>query len=188
VAPEALADLYVRHAMPLVDPDLPSDVWDLGPAGRAAARELATGLVIERPMAMVASSTERKAVATAEPIAERFGVPLAPDARLVEAGRPWVGAPNDYRQLAHRFLRGDQPDGWEDRAEVVDRMAEAVRDARKAAAGGAVAVVGHGLSLCVHLESVLPAGFDAEDLWARLSFPDAWEVDLTRLVLSRARH
>src|SRR3954471_4755992 len=38
------------------------------------------------------TSTERKAVSTAEPIAERFGVPLLPDRRLVETGRPWVGA------------------------------------------------------------------------------------------------
>jgi broad specificity phosphatase PhoE len=187
VALEALADLYVRHAMPLVDPKRPSSEWALGPAGRAAARELATALPLDRPVAVVVSSTERKALDTAQPIADRFGVEVQSDERLVEVDRPWVGAPNDYRTMAHRFLEGAALPGWEDRAEVVDRMAAAVRDARAATSGGAVAVVVHGLSLCVHLEALLPSGFDAGGFWARLAFPDAWTVDRSDLVLSRCR-
>ena len=192
VAPAALADVYVRHAMPLVDPALPSSEWDSGPGGRASAWELAALLVIERPVAVVASSTERKARSTAEPIAERFGVPVVEDDRLVEAERPWIGVPNDYRGMARRYLRGAPLDGWEAQEAVVDRMSAAVRDARAACAvagdaDGAVLVVGHGLSICLHLAAGLPPGFDAAGLWARLAFPDAWAVDRDDLLLSRCR-
>jgi broad specificity phosphatase PhoE len=182
---EALADLYVRHAMPLLAPDLPSSQWDLGPAGRAAAKELAGSLSVGQALAIVVSSTEPKAVSTAVPIAERFAVELRADARLVEVRRPWIGSAVDYRALAHRYLAGGAPEGWEDRASVAERMAHAVLDAREVAGGGAVAVVGHGLSLCVHLESQLPAGFDPGSLWARLAFPDAWTVDRADLYLAR---
>jgi broad specificity phosphatase PhoE len=137
--------------------------------------------------ALVVSSTEPKALATAVPIAERFGVEVVPDERLAEAHRPWVGSPNDYRSMAHRYLAGFATPGWEDGSAVVDRMAAAVREARASASGQPIAVVGHGLSLCLHLASVLPDGFDPGGLWARLSFPDAWTVDRADLVLSRCR-
>jgi probable phosphoglycerate mutase len=188
VAPEApLADLYVRHAMALRDPDRPPREWELGPGGRAAARELAAQLPRSMATALVVSSPEPKALATAAPIAERFGVAVVLDERLAEAHRPWVGSPDDYRSMAHRYLAGFATPGWEDAAEVVDRMAAAVREARASVPGQQVAIVGHGLSLCLHLASVLPEGFDPGGLWARLSFPDAWSVDRAALVLSRCR-
>ena len=187
MAPEALADLYVRHAMALRDADRPPREWELGPAGRAAARELAAQLPRAVATALVVSSTEPKALATAAPIAERFGVEVVPDERLAEAHRPWVGSPNDYRSMAHRYLAGFATPGWEDATAVVDRMAAAVREARASVPGERIAVVGHGLSLCLHLASVLPDGFDPGGLWARLSFPDAWTVDRADLVLSRCR-
>ena len=180
VAPEALADLYVRHAMALRDADRPhgsgSSVPPVGPPPvswpPSSASSVATALVV--------SSTEPKALATAAPIAERFGVAVVPDERLAEAHRPWVGSPNDYRSMAHRYLAGFATPGWEDGAAVVDRMAAAVREARASVPGQRIAVVGHGLSLCLHLASVLPEGFDPGGLWARLSFPDAWTVDRAR--------
>jgi broad specificity phosphatase PhoE len=187
VAEEALGDVYVRHAMPLLHPDQPPSAWDLGPAGRAAARELAASMEIEGRVAVVVSSTEPKALSTATPIGERFGLDVWPDDRLVEAGRPWVGSPLDYRTLAHRFLAGEQPAGWEARERVVERVAAAVREAREKAGDEVVVVVGHGLSLCVHLGALLPRGFDPGGLWARLSFPDAWTVDRGDLLLSRCR-
>ena len=145
MAPEALADLYVRHAMALRDADRPPPEWELGPAGRAAARELAAQLPRSVATALVVSSTEPKALATAAPIAERFGVEVVPDERLVEAHRPWVGSPNDYRSMAHRYLAGYATPGWEDAAAVVDRMAAAVREARASVPGERIAVVSHGL-------------------------------------------
>ena len=147
MAPEALADLYVRHAMALRDADRPEPEWELGPVGRAAARELAAQLPRSMAMAVVVSSTEPKALGTAASIAERFGVEVVPDERLVEAQRPWVGSPNDYRAIAHRYLAGFATPGWEDSAAVVDRMAAAVREARASVPGQRIAVVGHGLSL-----------------------------------------
>lgn len=181
----ALADVYVRHAMAVSDPDLPPSRWDLGAAGRAAAKDLAARLEVNRPVAALITSPEPKAVGTAEPIAERFGVDLHLDDRLVEARRPWVG--KDYRAVAHRYLNGEEVDGWEDRGEVAARVGAAVRAVRAAGPPDAASiVVGHGLALCLHLGPGLPAGFDLAAFWARLAFPDAWVVEREDLVLRRS--
>jgi len=183
VAGARTADVYVRHAMPVADPGAAPAAWSLGPAGRAAAAELAQGIGRDLAVARVVSSPEPKALGTAAPLADRFGIEVEVDDRLAEVGRPWVG--EGYRGVAHRYLEGESPDGWEDRASVTARVAAAVEAARTRAGGGTVAVVGHGLALCLHLAAALPPGFDASGFWARLAFPDAWALDRDELTLWR---
>ena len=165
-----------------VDPGRPPAEWELGAGSRAQAAELATrpGLV---GVAGVASSPEPKARATAEVFADRLGVPLRVDGRLAEVRRPWVG--EGYRLAAHRYLAGDEPDGWEARSEVAARMAAAVDDLRTSAGDGEALVVGHGLALAIHLEQVLAGRFDPYGFWCRLAFPDAWRVDRDERTLAR---
>lgn len=178
-----MADLYVRHAMPAVRPDAETRDWALSAAGRVAADDLARRLVMGRPVRALVSSPEAKAVATAAPLASRFGLEVILDERLVEVQRGWVG--ESYRAVAHRYLEGAEQDGWETHPLVAARVGAAVADARARAGDGAVVVVGHGLSLSLHLEAALPAGFDTCGFWSRLAFPDAWQVDPVDLVLSR---
>lgn len=175
-------EVLVRHAMAVADPARPPAQWDLGPGGRAAAAELALLARLQSVVA-VASSPEPKARATAEAFGARVDRPVVLDDRLVEAERPWVG--DGYRALAHRYLAGDAPPGWEPRDAVAARVAAAVDDLRAAAGPGEVVVVGHGLSLALHLEAVLPSGFDAFGFWCRLAFPDAWRLDRDALTLAR---
>ncbi|MBI2711130.1 MAG: histidine phosphatase family protein [Actinobacteria bacterium] len=175
--------VYVRHAMPERRDDDDPDLWPLGPAGRAAAAELARRLHSEPAVGRVVASPAPKATQTAEPIAARFGLDVVTDDRLVEAGRPWVG--EDYRVTAHRYVDGEPVEGWEPQVDVAARVAAAVADARSAAGAGRSIVVGHGLALAVHLRALLPNGFDAGGFWRRLAFPDAWELDPDGLVLSR---
>lgn len=182
----ALADVYVRHAMPVRSEGRPSEEWELGPEGRTTASELAGALEPGGPVAVVVASSEPKAAATAAPIAARFGAEVCLDDRLREVGRPWVG--EDYRRVAHGYLRGDDPPGWEPQREVAARVEAALVDATSAAPepGSIVVVVGHGLALAVHLASVLPVGFDGAGFWSRLTFPDAWSLDHDALCLRRA--
>lgn len=172
----------MRHAMALADPERPPDEWELGPASRAAAADLALRARLGEVVG-VASSPEPKAQATAQAFATRVGLPVVVDDRLVEARRPWVG--EGYRIAAHRYLSGEEPDGWEPRAEVAARMGAALDDLRAERGSGELVVVGHGLGLSLHLEAVFRGRFDPYGFWCRLAFPDAWRLDRNDLTLTR---
>lgn len=148
--------ILVRHALPELDPAVPPREWHLGPAGRAAARELAARLPRD---AQLVSSDEPKARETAEEIVAVRGGEIVVDARLREAVRP-TGWDQDYRGEARRYLAGERLGGWEPRVEVAARM--------RAAARGDI-VVTHGLAMTLFLgESVA--------FWEQLRFPDAWSA------------
>lgn len=165
---------YVRHAMAVLDDGVHPSEWHLDDAGRAAAWIWAGRLEIGAGIGALVSSTEPKARETAEAIAERWSATVDQDPRLREAQRPWIGP--GYRAIAHRYLRGEQPAGWEPHAEVAARIAAAVREALARAGDGPVVVVSHGLALAVHLGDRLGADFDRESFWSRLAFPDAWAL------------
>ena len=166
---------FVRHAMPLTDTDLPSTEWHLGHDGVDAAQRLADRLEVAPRIGVLVTSSEPKAVETAATIAERWSASSRSDDRLREVARPWVGA--GYRSVAHRYLRGELPEGWEPHHQAAARAGDAVDDAVAAAAGAPVVVVSHGLLLAVLLGSRLGDDFDRETFWSCLSFPDAWGLD-----------
>lgn len=167
---------YVRHAMPMVDDGASPTEWHLDDAVRAAAEEWAGRLEVGAGIGVLVSSTEPKALETAHAIGARWGAPVEEDPRLREALRPWIGT--GYRAVAHRYLRGEQPEGWEAHAAVADRMAAAVAAAIERAGDGPTVVVSHGLALSVHLGDRLGPDFDRETFWSRLAFPDAWALDV----------
>jgi broad specificity phosphatase PhoE len=165
---------YVRHAMPAVSEGVDPSEWHLDEANRAAVRVWAERLEVGDGIGVLVTSTEPKAVETAAAIAECWSADVVEDPRLREARRPWIGT--GYRAVAHRYLRGERPEGWEPHASVADRMATAVGDALAKAGDGPALVVSHGLALSVHLGDRLGADFDRETFWSRLAFPDAWAL------------
>ncbi len=166
---------YVRHSMAVADESRPPTQWRLGEDGRAAARRLAERLEVAPGIGALVTSTEPKALATAEVIGERWGAEVHEDDRLREAARRWIGP--GYRAVAHRYLRGERVEGWEPHDEVAARAEAAVDDASALAGDRPVVVVSHGLVLAVHLGRRLGADFDAESFWSCLAFPDAWALD-----------
>jgi broad specificity phosphatase PhoE len=171
---------YVRHSMAVPDPDRHPTEWELDDRGRAEAERLADRLEVAPEIGVLVSSTEPKALGTAEVIAAVWGAAVRPDERLREARRPWVGP--GYRAVAHRYLRGEPIDGWEPHADVSARTEAAVEEACDAADRRPVVVVTHGLVLAVHLRTKLGGGFDAESFWSCLAFPDAWALDSSGLL------
>ncbi|MEO7572307.1 MAG: histidine phosphatase family protein [Acidimicrobiales bacterium] len=166
---------YVRHAMAVPADGVHPTEWHLDDVGRTAARAGASRLEVGTGIGRLVSSTEPKAMETAEAIAEHWSTELVGDERLREAVRPWIGP--GYRAIVHRYLRGEPQEGWEPHAEVAARVGVAVADATAAADGGPVVVVSHGLALAVHLGDRLGAEFDCESFWSGLAFPDAWALD-----------
>jgi broad specificity phosphatase PhoE len=151
---------FVRHAQVVVDLRQPAATWRLSAEGRQAAEELAQRL---SPVDRVISSSEPKAVATAEPLARLSGVDLEVDERLREIERaanlPDSGA---HRDAVRAYLDGEDVDGWEGSAPARARFAAALEQIDDAA------VVTHGTVLALFL------GYDF-DAWARIGLPDVIE-------------
>jgi broad specificity phosphatase PhoE len=163
---------YVRHSMAVPEQSVHPTAWHLDDRGRADAARLAERLEVAPGIGALVTSTEPKALETAEAIGGRWKAPVVSDDRLREASRPWIGP--GYRAVAHRYLRGEVPPGWEPHGEVAARVAATVTEAVAAAAGQPVVVVSHGLALTIHLGGRLGAAFDRESFWSGLAFPDAW--------------
>ena len=165
---------YVRHAMAATSEGIHPSEWHLDDAAKDHAEAWASRLEVGDEGFRLVSSTEPKALETAAAVARRWGGEVVPDERLREAQRPWIGP--GYRAVAHRYLRGELPEGWEPHADVASRIGAAVAEALDTAAGAPVVVVTHGLILSIHLGDRLGPEFDRESFWSRLAFPDAWAL------------
>jgi broad specificity phosphatase PhoE len=170
-----MSDLVlVRHAMPAVDPHTSPSTWHLTPSGRQASRLLARSLPTD---AFVVSSTEPKAVETAQEIQSVTGGAMLTDDRFVEVARPdaWL---DDHRILARSYLTGQPHDGWEPHAEVASRFRGAVIQNLERADGQPLVVVTHGQAMTIWLAAEASLG-DPAQFWAGLEFPDAWRLSAT---------
>jgi broad specificity phosphatase PhoE len=165
--------VLVRHAMPVMAPEVPAERWRLDTEGRAAARALARAL----PRALFAvTSDEPKARQTAEELVDVCGGTLTVDARVAETRRPQAWDV-DFAERARQFVAGRQHAGWEPQRAVVGRFDAAVREAIDASHGAPVVVVTHGQAMTLWLRSVRAVD-DGPRFWSELAFPDAWSVGL----------
>ena len=163
----------VRHAAVTVRADRPSAHWRLSPEGRAAIELLA-----EEPywqsLAIVYTSPEPKAVATAQRIAAPHGLAIRIERDLREVERPWAG--EGYAELAQRYLAGDGINGWEPNDEALARVRACVDGI--VARGEDAAAVSHGLALTLYLSDLLDLDAGGSyALWRSMHFPDVAIVD-----------
>lgn len=166
--------VLVRHAMPVVEPDVPSDLWELGEQGREASRALA---VAAPQSPYYVASDEPKALQTVQEMSGGSKVVSDPGFREVRRPHRWS---DDYRMQACAYIEGVCHDEWEPHAKVIARFDAAIsRHARIAVARQQTLVVGtHGLAPTIWLASRLPLQPSPGAFWASLQFPDLIDVDL----------
>lgn len=175
--------VLVRHAMPEQVPEVRSERWQLGDAGRASARSLRSSIP---ETAYLVASDEPKAIQTLQELGDRREVAI--DAGFGEVRRPYVWLDGyDYRSTARAYVEGVCHDGWEPHAQVAERFAQAVaRHAGVAAATGRTLVIGtHGLAPTVWLTGVVQLLPSPGQFWEDLRFPDVIDVDLAAGTASR---
>lgn len=148
--------ILVRHALPEIEPDVPSRIWTLGAEGRAQAAGL------RLPPGPVFASDEPKAIQTVELLGD-----VHVDPRFREVERPWIG--DGYRAAAIAYLRHGA-EGWEPREDVLARFTAAISEAPDDAIVGT-----HGLAMSLYVASV--HGVDVVAFWSDLRFPDAWRLE-----------
>jgi broad specificity phosphatase PhoE len=118
----------------LADPPLDED-------GREQARRLGTALGPRSPSLVVASPL-RRAIQTAQPVANQAGLPVTTDQRLIDRDYgPWTGA--NKESVTARWGSVDDAPGVEPQAAVRDRAVAGLTDIARRHRGATVVVVSH---------------------------------------------
>jgi broad specificity phosphatase PhoE len=157
-----MSDMTVVHLLRHGEVDNPSGViygrlpgYHLSANGRAMA-EAAAGYFAERPVVALFSSPMERAQETARPVAERLGLPIVIDDRLIEAWNHFEGLkfgvgdgslrhPGHWPHLTNPF----RPSWGESYREVAARMLAAMETAREAAVGQEAVCVTHQLPVWI---------------------------------------
>lgn len=138
---------YLTHPQVRMDPAVPVPDWGLSETGRDRALAFAAAPCLAATRRIV-SSAERKAVETAQCVAERLGVPVEIREAMHENDRSATGflAPPEFEAVADLFFANPETSirGWE---RAVDAQARILREAEAVLAApgeGDILLVGHG--------------------------------------------
>lgn len=138
---------YLTHPQVVIDPARDVRDWSLNDVGRARVARLAHSGALAGTR-IVMSSTETKAIETAEPLASAVGckVMLRPDMHENDRSATGFLPPAEFERTADRFFAA--PDvsvrGWETARNAQARIVREVRDSLAEGPAGDVLFVGHG--------------------------------------------
>lgn len=167
----------VRHTTPVVDPGRPAEEWEVDEEGRQQAEALVEQIAAASPT-VIASSPERKAVVTAEIIAQGLGLELriAPDLR--EQGLepiPWFEDRELFEaKVREHFQRSEAVVLGNESSRAAARRFNAV--VRTFGPEEVPVLVSHGRIISAWLASQI--ALDAFEIWQNLRMPDALQVDV----------
>ncbi len=139
--------IYLTHGDVVVDASVPVPEWGLSARGRARHATFAQDSELNT-IRSIFSSTERKAVEAAQPVATRLGLPVLQRTSLGENDRSATGylPESEFWPVVSAFF--SEPDravrGWERARDAQARIVQAVRDCIAEASMGDVLIVAHG--------------------------------------------
>jgi broad specificity phosphatase PhoE len=139
---------YLSHPQVAIDPAVPVPDWGLSPLGRQRAGVFAASVAV-KSTGRIVSSAERKAVETAQSVAEALGLAVEIRPAMHENDRSATGylAPPAFEEMADAFFASPEESvrGWE---RAVDAQARILREVEAVLAGhaedGDILLVGHG--------------------------------------------
>ena len=174
---------FLTHAEVVVDPGRPIESWTLSPEGRARASR-AVEVAWHPGVRSIVSSTERKAVDTAELLGAATGLVSGTRPDLGEIDRSATGhlPPDEFDTVVDAFFAEPTRSvrGWERAVDAQRRIVRAVR-AVCAAHAGDVTIVSHGAVgalLLADLRGVpVTRALDQPGMGSVFSFdPGAWRA------------
>ncbi len=182
--------ILVKHAMPALEPDLPSRQWRLSDAGRASCLPLAAHLAAYQPTTIVAS-TEPKATETAQIVGERLGISAQVREGLHEndrTGLGWLGSEELEARISRFFTEPDRRVMSEETADAAHaRFASAVEAVCAHYQSGNLVIVAHGTVITLFVSRL--AGLAPFPLWKQLGLPAFVALSLPeRTVLTVVDH
>lgn len=178
--------ILVKHAMPALEPDVPSREWHLSAAGRARCLPLAEQIAGYTPVA-IAASAEPKATETARIVADRLRLSVEVREDLYEndrTGLGWLGAAELEERIARFFAEpGRCIMGNETADEAHARFTAAVEDVCARHPDGNVAIVAHGTVMTLFVARL--TGLEPFRLWKRLGLPSFVALSLPEYAVQR---
>lgn len=165
--------ILIKHAPPLVEPDVPADRWRLSERGRELCGPLAEKLRSYEP-AIVVSSEEPKAQQTAQLVAERLEISWKTAANLHEHDRRNVPhlRSGEFISMVELMLRkrDELVLGSESADQALNRFRHAVRDVDSQHLNENVAIVAHGTVIAMFVAEHT-RDHTAFELWRKLGLP-----------------
>ncbi len=164
--------LLVKHAAPLICPDVPAHQWHLAQGGIEKASQMASVLQTHTPQAL-ASSREPKANETAAIIGDRLGLPVEIISGLHEHERSHT--PFSEQAAFEAAVRaclcrpGELVYGDETADQAYSRFSAAIEHFLAQHPGQTVAVVAHGTVISLFVSR--HCGLEPFTFWRKLGLP-----------------
>lgn len=168
----------VRHARTLIDPNRHHAEWQLDPAGEPQLHALAR-LPHWSSAHRIVSSSETKAVKTAEAIASMNQLPAVETLDALRELHKGAFVSNHDEAMSMLFRFPDKPvgDGWETAESALRRFDRTVTELLQAARGRDLIVVSHGTVLSLYLAQLQGQSRVNPADWAAIGMPDFCAVD-----------
>ena len=165
--------IFLRHAKTKVDNTLPIADWFLTDDGVEHAKEV-SGDSVFNDVDLMFASTERKAVDTAKPIAERLNKEIIQVENLGEIKRPNAEkiTLEEYKRLKSVvFSNFDKSEGgWETANRALSRFSEAVEDIDKKYENKVILIVAHGTVMSLYFAKIQGKMNELFSRWKSLGF------------------
>lgn len=165
--------LFIRHARPEIDPQLPAGQWPLSAEGQQQTLALAQQLTTVG-LTHIITSTEQKAIETGRIIATQLGLPLLTAPNLHEHDRtdvPFQSETQFQQAIRDLFAYPDQLIfGRETANQALTRFSQAVKELLAMFPAGKIAIVAHGTVISLYVAAC--SGRDGYTLWQSLQQPD----------------
>jgi len=164
--------LLVKHSLPEVVPAIPASQWRLSQAGRVRCAALAERIA-SYGSEMVISSTEPKAVETAQLVARQMDKPVRTFEGLHEHDRTGVEflGREEFESVVRNFF--EHPDelvmGRETARQARERFSKALTSIEAEYPHKNLVVVSHGTVITLFVEKI--AGLEPFSFWKRLELP-----------------
>lgn len=166
--------ILIRHSLPEIYPSVPASEWHLSEVGKERADTLA-GQLSNYDFPSITSSTEPKAIETAQIIANRLQLNVEIAGGLHEHERPQTAfrSKEEFRQtIAHLFNEPKQLSfGNETAQEASDRFDGAVQELLLRYPDRGLAIVSHGTVISLFAARHLKV--DPYQFWQQLGLPCA---------------
>ncbi|TFG13221.1 histidine phosphatase family protein [Candidatus Thorarchaeota archaeon] len=170
--------IFLRHAETQIDSNIPVSQWALTESGRYRARKLSASEDFPQ-YREVYSSKEPKAIATAQPFADRIHVELRTLRGLGELDRAatYTQSTVQYNLMVRAALtdRGRSIMAWETAEDALMRFSNAVDDIISDPEANDVLIVSHGIVLTLYFAKLVGKLDNAFERWRELHFLD-WGI------------
>jgi broad specificity phosphatase PhoE len=166
------AVILIRHSLPQMDENIPASQWHLSGEGRRRCTSLAERLEIYHPQILL-SSTEIKAIETAQIVAKRLGLPCTTATGLheQERSRERPGTQEEFQARLRVFF--ERPDqlvfGDETADQAHERFSRAVTGLLEQDPHPLLAIVSHGTVITLFVSRL--CRIDPFPFWQSLGLP-----------------